>query len=178
LVAERKTSSNLRQLMTWSSRYRWVERAELHDDFQERLARRAREKDRIAMLDRHARLGMLGQSLALDSLRKRLQEAQEDPTKTLSTQDATRLLDVSVKVERLARGEPTLIANMGSSADRPLRMTVQQTAQEAIEGVLGLCAPLIERIETAEAEGEAQPEATPNVPDPFADLPPAEEPTE
>lgn len=171
LVADGKATVKLRRLEYWSSRWNWFERAAEYDAYLDRQARFTREKDRLAMLDRHARLAMLGQSLALDTLRKRLQEAQEDPTKTLSMADVTRLLDISVRVERLSRGQPTEISELGGAADRPLRMRVEETARRAIENVLGLSAGVAERIEDAEtAPAEAQPEAAPDpgVIDPFA----------
>jgi hypothetical protein len=131
------------------------------------------------MLDRHARLAMLAQSLALDTLRKRLQEAQEDPTKMLSVSDTSRLLDVAVKLERLSRGEPTALAEMGSSADRPLRVTVEETARKAIEAVLGIDGTAADRVE---GESEAAPSddapSDLSIIDPFVNLPPTDAPKE
>ncbi|MGD0128270.1 MAG: hypothetical protein ABSF46_23145 [Terriglobia bacterium] len=167
VASDPKCTSKRRQLSRWSSKYKWVQRSLAFDDDQRRQEREAQRKEHNEMLKRHARLAMLGQSLVVDTLRKRLQEAQENPTKMLSVSDASRLLDVSVRVERLSRGLPSEVSELGGSADRPVRLSIEQQARRAIENVLGINGPVIERTEPEEGEAEAQPEAAPDIPDPF-----------
>jgi hypothetical protein len=181
LVAEGKTAARLRQLMNWCSRHGWVARAEAYDDYTERLLRFENERDRRNMLRRHANVAVLGQSVAITALQRILNEMNEDPTRKLTPRDAGFLLDIGVRVERLSRGEPSEIAELGSSAYRPLRISLEQQAreiaQQAIEGVLGLSGTAAERTEGEETEAEATPTPGPAI-DPF-DLPPeTEEPRE
>jgi hypothetical protein len=48
-----------------------------------------------------------------------------------------------------------------------VRLSIEQQARRAIENVLGINGPVIERTEPEEGEAEAQPEAAPDIPDPF-----------
>ena len=166
--AAKEIGRSVRVLEMRSVSWKWVERCQEYDAYLDRQARRAREKDRSIMLERHARLAMLGQSLVVDTLRKLLEEAQQDPTKKLSASDVSRLLEVSVKVERMSRGEPSEISELGGSANRPLRVSVEEMARKAVENALGIGETAAERTEPEETETEAQPEAAPDIPDPFA----------
>jgi len=99
-------TSVVRQLNRWSSRWRWVERCQKYDDYLEHERRLQQEKERRAMHDRHARIGVLGQNIAVKGLECLLGKVQTGE-QAVAPADLTRLLDTSVKVERLARGEST-----------------------------------------------------------------------
>jgi hypothetical protein len=94
--------------MRWSSRWRWVERCQKYDDYLELERRFQQEKERRAMHERHARVALLGMNVAVKGLESLLTKVQSGEG-TVAPGDLTRLVDVSVKVERLARGEPTEI---------------------------------------------------------------------
>jgi len=64
------------------------------------------EKDRLEMHRRHAKMGMLGQNIAVKALEDLLNRVQNGQSQ-VAPGDVTRLLDTCVKVERLARGEST-----------------------------------------------------------------------
>lgn len=57
------------------------------------------------MNERHARIAMLGQSIAVKGLENLLGKVQNG--EQVAPGDLSRLVDTSVKVERLARGEST-----------------------------------------------------------------------
>lgn len=83
-----------------SARFNWVERARLYDDHLERERRKAMEKERLDMDIRHARIGMLGLNKAVEKLR-------EMDANSLTASDVVRLMDISARIERLARGAST-----------------------------------------------------------------------
>jgi len=58
------------------------------------------------MHERHARVALLGMNVAVKGLERLLSKVQSGKG-TVAPGDLTRLMDASVKVERLARGEPT-----------------------------------------------------------------------
>ena len=169
LVEDPKCISKIAQLRRWSARYQWVQRAELYDDYTERLLRLEQEKERRQMAKRHASIAVLGQTLVVSSLQRILDEMQLDPGKKLSASDLSRLLDVSVRVERMSRGEASEITEVGGSPGRPLLVSVEEVARKAIENVLGLSGGLTERIEDDEGTEPAPADATPAVIDPLAD---------
>lgn len=106
LVKDGRCTVKVQQLERWSHQWQWVERAEAYDD-QFDLQRRARlEKERLEMMERHAKVAMLGQSLLLKGLESKIAKVQQEG-ETISAGDLARLMDVTVKVERLARGEAT-----------------------------------------------------------------------
>jgi len=176
LAEDTRCISKVAQLRRWSVRHGWVQRTQEYDAYQEQLLRLEQEKERRQMAKRHASIAVLGQNLVVSSLQRTVEELTQNPEKKLSIRDVTHLLDIAVKVERLARGEPTEISELEGSAARPLRLTVEEIAREAIENVLGLSSAVTERIEGEDGEAEetpagAQPEPDPNgVFDPFADL--------
>jgi hypothetical protein len=94
------TSPKVRQFKKWSSRNRWVQRAQAYDDEMERQLRARSEKARKEMAERHAKLAVLGQGTVLEAFRRIKAE-------DLTAGEAVRWLDTLVKIERLSRGEPT-----------------------------------------------------------------------
>ena len=95
-----RRAPSLSTLEAWSSAFHWQDR--LLD-----LEREARERDRGAqvealqkMNERHAREGLALQQKGVERL-------QELPTSKLAPGDAIRAVIEGVRLERLARGEPT-----------------------------------------------------------------------
>jgi hypothetical protein len=97
-----ESSPKVRQFKKWSSRNRWVSRAEAYDDEMDRQLRARNEKARKEMADRHAKMAVLGQGTVLDAFRRIKAE-------DLTPSQAVRWLETLVKIERLSRGEPTEI---------------------------------------------------------------------
>jgi len=96
------------RLKVLSRKWNWVERCQKYDDYLEHQDRLRQEKERHQMRERHAKIAVLGQNIAVKGLEKLLARVQEDE-KAVAPADLTRLFDTSVKVERLSRGEPTEI---------------------------------------------------------------------
>jgi hypothetical protein len=118
LAADAKTTSQLRQLQHWSSRWKWVERCQEYEDRLEYQGRLQQEKQRREMNERHAKVGQFSQNVALRRLEKLVRDIEEGKS-TMSAADTARLLDIGVKIERLARGEPTDVQeNVGSDGGR------------------------------------------------------------
>jgi hypothetical protein len=103
VTADINCTSKRQQLLRWSGKWKWVERCQLYDDHVESQFRAEQEKDRREMHKRHAKIAMLGQNIVVKSMEAVAQKAQEGQEPNLG--DVTRLFDVSVKVERSARGE-------------------------------------------------------------------------
>jgi hypothetical protein len=94
----------------------WVERALAYDDYLDREVRKAALEERKVMAARHVEIAKIGETIVIASLQRILEKAR-DPTnpQVLSATEATRLFDISVKIERMARGEPTEIAHAQES---------------------------------------------------------------
>jgi head-tail adaptor len=89
-------------MSVWSAKYKWVERAKAYDDYIERKKREEHEKAIMEMVERHARLAVAFQQRIAERLKA------IDPNE-LSPTDLARWLDISSKLERISRGEPTEI---------------------------------------------------------------------
>jgi hypothetical protein len=96
------------RLKVLSRKWNWVERCQQYDDYLEYQDRLRQEKERRQMHERHARVALLGMNVAVKGLESLLTKVQNGE-QAVAPADLTRLVDVSVKVERLARGEPTEI---------------------------------------------------------------------
>ncbi len=84
----------------WSARFDWVARARAYDLHQEHEQRKANERAKREMVNRHARLAVLAQNKLIETL-KNLDPAAIKPG------DLPKWLETSTKIERLARGEPS-----------------------------------------------------------------------
>jgi len=129
-------TSVVRQLNRWSSRWRWVERCQKYDDYLEHERRLQQEKERRAMHERHARVALLGMNVAVKGLESLLTKVQTGEG-TVAPGDLTRLLDTSVKVERLARGESTESHELSGPGGGPVRLDLAETLKR-IDEVYGL----------------------------------------
>jgi hypothetical protein len=121
------------------------------------------EKERKEMVNRHAKIAVLGQNLVVKGIEKLLSEVEQGK-RDLSASDASRLLDVVVKIERLSRGEPTEISELGGSDERPIRVNIEDRARQAVESALGITdrGPT-ERVESPETAD------VPALPDPLGE---------
>jgi hypothetical protein len=97
-----------RTLQPWSSANDWVERAQAYDVEMDRRARQAREDERAAFERRQvaagAGLSTLGMRRILGDEREGIEPAKPEE---LDTMTAARLIEIGVRIERLARGMPT-----------------------------------------------------------------------
>jgi hypothetical protein len=84
----------------WSMKWRWVERVNAYDRYLDQSYRDAQAKKRKQMADRHVKLSEAIQTKVATKL---LNLSPSDMT----AGDTARLLDVAVKIERLAMGAPT-----------------------------------------------------------------------
>ena len=156
----------VRQLNRWSPKWRWVERCQAYDDYFERERRLQQEKERREMNERHAKIAILGQNVAVKGIEKLLANVQNGQ-QNLGPSELVRLVDVSVKVERLARGESTDVHESVGPGGGPVRLSiesVEQKAREAIEKSLGIA----DRAPVRGAEADREPDL-PFVPDPLGD---------
>ena len=88
----------------WSSIHSWVVRAAASDSEQDRIRRTAANAEIAKMAERQARAGQLMQAKGI----KRVADMTDEDIKLLSIWEATRLVETGVKIERTARGEPTI----------------------------------------------------------------------
>jgi hypothetical protein len=163
LTKDSNCGSKVTQLMRWSSRWRWVERSQRYDDHLQYQDRLRQEKERKDMLTRHGKIAVLGQNLVVKGIEKLLADVEQGK-RDLSASDASRLLDVAVKIERLSRGEPTEISELGGSDEHPIKVNLEDRARQAVERALGISdrGPA-ERVETPEGAD------VPPIPDPLGE---------
>ena len=127
-------TSDYRQLGRWSSRWRWVERCQKYDDHLEYQDRLQQEKERREMHKRHAKMGMLAQTLAVRKLEKVVNRIEQDKD-GISPREAARILDIGVKVERQARGESTESHELSGPGGGALELKVT-TKEQRFEEVV------------------------------------------
>jgi len=138
LTADARTTSMLRQLQHWSSRWHWVERCQRYDDYLEYQDRLGQQKQRRQMNERHVKLGQFSQNVALRRLEKLVRDIEEEKS-TMSAADSARLLDVGVKIERLAR-EPIDVQENAGPGGKPIQI-YHQAFVLAVRSALGFRDP-------------------------------------
>ena len=127
-------TSHLRQLMRWSARWKWVERCRQYDDHLELQDRLQAEKDRREMHKRHARMGMLAQNFAVRKLEKMINKIETDKDQDpASPAQVAHILDIGVKVERLARGEATESQELSGPGGGAMKLSLQETLRQIAE---------------------------------------------
>jgi hypothetical protein len=139
LAGDAKCISKVAQLRRWSSRWRWVERCQKYDDHLEYQDRLQQEKERREMHKRHAKMGMLAQSFAVRKLEKLSNRIEQDEER-VSPGEVARILDVGVKVERLARGEPTdsHAVEVGGSQENPVAVNLKVLSDKELDALEAL----------------------------------------
>lgn len=100
----------------WSRRWDWVSRSADYDSHMAQQAARQRLRERVAMCKRQADYGALATATGVTVIRNILHKLQEAEAAgrpiELSATEAVRLLEIGVKVERLARGVPDAITEL------------------------------------------------------------------
>jgi hypothetical protein len=124
----RRTAAVVRQCNTWSSAFRWVERASAWDRHLDAEARRAQEKARREMAERHAQEARALQSKAVERLRALRPEE-------LGPADLLRYFVEAAKLERLAMGEPDSVQRqeLTGRGGSPLRLSLEDAVAAARE---------------------------------------------
>jgi hypothetical protein len=118
----------LRQCDTWSSAFRWVERASAWDKHLDAEARRAQEEARRDMAERQAREARALQAKAVERL-KSLNPEELGPA------DVLRYFVEAAKLERLALGEPDAVQRqeLTGRGGSPLRFSLEDAVAAARE---------------------------------------------
>jgi hypothetical protein len=124
------------RLKVLSRKWNWVERCQKYDDYLEYQDRLQQEKERREMHKRHAKMGMLAQTFAVRKLEKMAGRIEQDEER-VSPGEVARILDVGVKVERLARGEPTDSHEVMGPGGGPMKLDLEETLKR-IDEVYGL----------------------------------------
>jgi hypothetical protein len=127
---------NVNRLKRLSTRWNWVERCEKYDDHLEYQDRLRQEKERRQMRERHAKISVLGQNIVVRELESLLAKAQNGGGQ-MTPSDVARLMDVTVKVERLARGEPTDSHEVSGPGKGPVKLDLKETLKR-IDEMYGL----------------------------------------
>jgi hypothetical protein len=139
------TSPKLRQLKTWSAEFQWVNRAhawDVHLDDETRYEQVEAVKE---MRRRHAAVANMALAKAAERLR-------EMTSKEMTVRDAASLLDLAVKVERLARGEATANLAHSGQGGGPIEVEVK-TGPDELRNRLEA---MLERAEAFDAEQTGQ----------------------
>lgn len=95
-LAARETSSNLRQLQTWSARWNWLARCAAFDDH----ANREAAAEVVEAVKRHRRLSLASANLAMAKAHAAILEL--DPSR-LRPSEIAALMSASARIERLGR---------------------------------------------------------------------------
>lgn len=96
------TSSKVRQFQTWSARWMWVDRASAWDEFKDY---QAREEQLKAIKDANSKHIKIASSM----LSKALERLKTMEPIELAPADLLRFITESVRIERMALGEPDTI---------------------------------------------------------------------
>jgi chromatin segregation and condensation protein Rec8/ScpA/Scc1 (kleisin family) len=132
LVEDTNCISKIAQLQRWSAKWRWVTRGEKYDDHLELQDRMQQEKERREMHKRHAKIAVLGQNVVVKGIEKLLADLEQGNRKPTAS-DLGRLLDVAVKVERLARGEPSDSHEVAGPDHGPVKLSLEETLRQIAE---------------------------------------------
>ena len=104
-----KSLPYLTHLKKWSSHYNWVARVQAYDDHLAAARAEAQEKAIIEMAERQAKEGMTLQIVGIKRFLDSEGKVREEVATKMKDGDAIRAVEVGVKIERMARGEPTEI---------------------------------------------------------------------
>lgn len=101
---------NITLMARWSSRWKWVERVDAWDREQDRLLRIQMNRERRAMVRRHAQQFKAVQTAAVKFMEVTFGKGFEHVTnETMTVTELIRILDIASKGERIAMGEPETI---------------------------------------------------------------------
>jgi hypothetical protein len=125
---QRSSEAVSRQFRTWSSTFRWVERASAWDRHLDAQARQAQETARREMMERHVKEARALQTKALERLRT-LRPEELGPAELL------RYFVEAARLERLALGEPEAVQRqeLTGKGGSPLRFSLEDAVAAARE---------------------------------------------
>lgn len=124
-----KFSGLYREIQNWSAHNGWRIRVEAWDHYIDREQRKQAVREAIAMRRRHADIGKNLQAAGVAGLRKLLTKAEKNGGElTLTASDIRGLIDLGVRTELQANGEPGAIVEERQKV----------TTEEKREGLLGL----------------------------------------
>ncbi len=121
-----------RWLQTWCSHYQWVARVQAYDDHLAAVRAEAQEYAIVEMADRQAREGMALQTIGIKRFVDKDGKVKEGVASEMEDKDAIRAINVGVKIERTARGEPTEIVK-GDYTVRPAKELTDDELAEIIQ---------------------------------------------
>lgn len=107
---ERQLKKNPRTLAEWCGRWSWVLRVRAYDAWRDRQVQEAEIAEVRAMRRRHIEFAMALQGTAGLALNKIAVAEREGKQLTLKPSEVRDLAELGLKVERLNRGEPEIIA--------------------------------------------------------------------
>jgi hypothetical protein len=96
------------QLSEWSVKYGWVARVEAYDVYLEAKSRKEHELAIQKMVTEHAEAAVITRSKAME----RIGLIGEDELNELTPKEALEYLKEAVKIERISRGAPDIIAEV------------------------------------------------------------------
>ncbi len=143
-----KPKSSIASLYEWSTKFQWVDRVAEYDrerDRQELKARfEAQRNASVEMVERHLKISTSMQRIAsveLMRLLRRLGADEQSPDmnihNTLSPKEIRDLVDYSIKLERLNRGEPESIQEQRHSLDsNEKRNTLNRALEKMDKGLV------------------------------------------
>jgi hypothetical protein len=99
----------------WARKFRWASRAKDYDRYCDKVRLDKQRKELEEMGERHARIAMLAQTRVLAALQSMKAEA-------MPPQAVVSMLDVAVRVERLARGVATQSTEVTGKGGAPLEI--------------------------------------------------------
>jgi hypothetical protein len=114
------TEGHYNTVLDWSGFCGWRARVEAWDLAVDKERRKKLLKDAADMRERHAKLGKGMQRLGGIGLRRLLAKAEGKEKFTISPGDVQRLIDLGIRVEREAHGEP------GSIVEERQRLTSEE----------------------------------------------------
>ena len=117
----------------WCGAYQWVRRAAAWDDSVDRDRQQKQREDILSMNMRHAATA----SIALSKVIERLGQLTEPDLQAMKFQDIARMLEVAVRVERQARGEPgDTVQQVGGAQTADLLRKLSTDELRQMEGLL------------------------------------------
>lgn len=93
----------------WSMEWNWVKRAEAFDKYMSEKKQKAHETAIEDMNRRQAEAAMAALMASLETINDYVKKNPHDSPLKMHISNATKLLEVAVKMERVARGEPDSI---------------------------------------------------------------------
>lgn len=104
----KKAKASLKRLYPIAQEWEWSARADAKDQWDLDQRRVAQRRELFKMHNRHAKAATAAMGAALSTLQKYVPSGDRKPA-AMTPAEAIRCLEVAVKIERMARGEPDTI---------------------------------------------------------------------